>query len=37
MKKLTKLSLAVLAMTSTAAFAAAPKTFVYCSEASRLI
>ncbi|HIF5505275.1 TPA: ABC transporter substrate-binding protein [Pasteurella multocida] len=34
MKKLTKLSLAVLAMTSTAAFAAAPKTFVYCSEAS---
>ncbi|MDH3002204.1 ABC transporter substrate-binding protein [Pasteurella multocida] len=34
MKKLTKLSLAVLAMTSTAALAAAPKTFVYCSEAS---
>ncbi len=34
MKKLTKLSLAVLAMTSTAVFAAAPKTFVYCSEAS---
>ncbi|MFC1171307.1 ABC transporter substrate-binding protein [Pasteurella multocida] len=34
MKKLTKLSLAVLAITSTAAFAAAPKTFVYCSEAS---
>ncbi|HDR1923729.1 TPA: ABC transporter substrate-binding protein [Pasteurella multocida] len=34
MKKLTKLSLAVLAMMSTAAFAAAPKTFVYCSEAS---
>ncbi|SUC09253.1 dipeptide transport protein [Pasteurella canis] len=34
MKKLTKLSLIALAMTSTAAFAAGPKTFVYCSEAS---
>lgn len=34
MKKLTKLSLIALAMTSTSAFAAGPKTFVYCSEAS---
>lgn len=34
MKKLTKLSLIALAMTSTSVFAAGPKTFVYCSEAS---
>ncbi|MDO5053822.1 MAG: ABC transporter substrate-binding protein [Pasteurella oralis] len=34
MKKLTKLSLIAVAMTSTATFAAGPKTFVYCSEAS---